>query len=325
MSMRRSQFFNRLASLSLAGLALSASAQTYPSKPVTLVVPFVPGGQMDLTARMLAEPLTKLIGQTVVVDTRAGAGGNIGYSSVARSAKDGYTLLVGYSGTHACSPSLYSNLPWEQKDFIPIGMLTSSTHVITVHPSVPVNNLKELIAYLKENPGKVDFASSGTGSLSHIGPLMFEQQTQTSIVHVPYKGTGAVMQDFLAGRIKLYFPTPPAVIPFIKAGKLKALAVTSATRNPSLPDVPTASEAGLPNFELVAWVALFAPAGTPADAVAKLSAAVKQATETPEFSQRANAAGIETKYLSPEATAAQIRRDTVTCASTVARAGIKAE
>ncbi len=324
--MTTERLLQKLIAVSVLSFSVAALAQSYPTKPVTLVVPFVPGGQIDTSARIVSEPLAKFLGQSVVVENRAGASGNIAYQLVARAPKDGYTILVGYSGTHACNPALYTNLQWDPiKDFAAIGMLTVATHVITVHPSVPANNLKEFIAYVKQNPGKVDFASSGVGTLSHIGAVMFQQVMKADMVHISYKGSGEVMKDFLAGRVQLYLPTPPSVLQHVRAGKLKALAITSMARIPTLADVPTANEAGLPGFVLEAWVALFAPAGTPPDVIAKLSDAVKRATDLPETQQKAAAAGLEVRYVGPDALAAQVRKDLDLCAKTIRTAGIKVE
>ena len=324
--MGREHLFRKCIFVSLLCWSAASFGQSYPSKPVTLVVPFVPGGQIDLSARIVSDPLAKFLGQSVVVENRVGASGNIGYTAVARAPKDGHTILVGYSGTHVCNPALYANLPWDPiKDFAPIGMLTVATHVITVHPSVPVNNLRELIAYLKQNPGKIDVASSGVGSLSQIGAVMMQHLTQTEMLHVPYKGSGEVMKDLLAGRVQVYFPTPPSIMQHVRAGKLKALAVTSMSRLQAMPDVPTANESGLPGFVVEAWVALFAPGGTPPDVIAKLSDAVQRAMELPESRQRAADAGIEVRFVGPDAISAQIRKELDSCGKTIRAAKITAE
>ena len=324
--MTQERFFEKCILVALLCCPGVLFGQSYPSKTVTLVVPFVQGGQHDTSARIVSEPLSKLLGQPVVVENRAGASGNIAYQMVARAPKDGYTILVGYIGTSACNPSLFANLTWDPiKDFAAVAMLTTSTHVIVVHPSVPAHNLKELIAYLKQNPGKVNLASSGLGTLSHIGPVRFQQLTQTEMVHVPFKGGGQVMPELLAGRIQVYFATPASAMQHVQAGKLRALAVTSMSRNPSMRDVPTANESGLPAFEVEAWAALFAPAGTPSEVITKLSDAVKRALEMPATRQRVAGVGLETSYLGPEAMAAQVQKDLDTCSATIRAAGIKAD
>ncbi len=296
------------AALTLATTA--AFAQSFPTKTVTLVVPNPPGGVVDTSARVVAEPLTKLLGQPVVVDNRPGASGNIAYQMVARSAKDGHTLLISYSAYHVANPSLFAKLPWEQKDLAPVALLTVATNVITVHPSITQNNLKDFVGHLKANPGKVNYASQGNGSLAHLGSAMFEQSTGTDMMHIPYKGSGAAIQDVLAGQVQVFITTPPSVMGHIQSGKLKGLAVTSKTRHPMLPNVPTTAEAGLPGFELDAWVGLFAPAGTPPAVIAKLTEEVKRALETPEAKQRAAGAGIDVRYEGPEALAARVAKET---------------
>jgi tripartite-type tricarboxylate transporter receptor subunit TctC len=301
----------RLACVSLLALASTAAfAQSYPTKPITFIVPNPPGGVVDTAARLAGDPLTKLLGQAVVVENKGGASGNIAYQQVARAPKDGYTLLVSYSAYHVGNPAMFAKLPWDQKDLAPVALIVAATNVITAHPSVPANTLKEFIAHVKSQPGKVNFASQGNGSLAHVGTALFEQQTQTDMVHVPYKGSGAAIQDVLAGQVQVFITTPPSVMGHVQNGKLKAYAVTSKARHPMLPNVPTTAEAGMPGFELEAWVGLFAPAGTPPDVIAKLSENVKKALELPETKQRAATLGVEPRYLGPDALAALVKQDT---------------
>jgi tripartite-type tricarboxylate transporter receptor subunit TctC len=287
-----------------------ALAQAYPSKPITLIVPNPPGGLVDSSARLVSEPLSRLLGQPIVVDNRGGASGNIAYQTVARAPKDGYTLLASYSAYHVGNPAMFDKLPWEQKELVPVALITAAMNVITVHPSVPAKNLKEFIAYVKQNPGKVNYASQGNGSLSHVGTELFDQTIQAEMTHVPYKGSGQAIQDVLAGQVQVFMTTPPSVMGHVQGGKLRALAVTSKKRHPMMPDVPTTAEAGLPGFELEAWVGLFAPAGTPPDVIAKLSENVKKALEQPETKKRADTIGVEPHYLAPDALAALVRKDT---------------
>jgi tripartite-type tricarboxylate transporter receptor subunit TctC len=262
--------YRSLAIISIALGSNLAHAQPFPDRPITLVVPNPPGGLVDTSARLLSEPLTRVIGQPVIVDNKPGASGNTAYQYVAKAKPDGYTLLISYSGYHVGNPSLMDKLPWDPvKDFSPVGLLTVSTNVIAVHPSVPVNNLKELIAYAKANPGKLNYASQGNGSVSHIGTEIFKQNTGVDIVHVPYKGSGPAIQDVLAGQVQVFITTPPSVMQHVQSGKLKGLAVTGTSRHPGMPNVPTTAEAGLPTFQLESWVALYAPAGTPASVIAK--------------------------------------------------------
>ena len=291
----------------IAGLAC---AQNFPDHPITLVVPNPPGGLVDTSARLLSEPLARVIGQPVVVDNKPGASGNTAYQYVAKAKPDGYTLLISYSGYHVGNPALMDKLPWDPvKDFSPIALLTVSTNVIAVHPSVPVNNLKELIAYAKANPGKLNYASQGNGSVSHIGTEIFKQTTGVDMVHVPYKGSGPAIQDVLAGQVQVFITTPPSVMQHVQSGKLKGLAVTGKNRHPGMPNVPTTAEAGLASFQLESWVALYAPAGTPAPVVTKLTDSVKKSLALPEIKERADAAGVELRYLNPPAMDALLKKE----------------
>ena len=293
---------NRLLVILLAlGVMGGAVAQIFPDHAITLIVPNPPGGLVDTSARLLSEPLTRVLGETVIVENKPGASGNTAYQFVAKAKPDGYTLLISYSGYHVGNPALMDKLPWDPiKDFAPIALLTVSTNVIAVHPSITVNNLKELIAFAKANPGKLNYASQGNGSVSHIGTEIFKQTTGIEMVHVPYKGSGPAIQDVLAGQVQVFITTPPSVMQHVQSGKLKGLAVTGKTRHPSMPNVPTTAEAGLTSFQLESWVALYAPAATPAPVVAKLSEAVKKSLEQAEVKQRADTAGVEVRYLNPQ-------------------------
>lgn len=308
--------------LCLLALGMPAHAQTFPSKPITVVVPAPPGGVVDASGRLLAEAMARQLGQPVVVDNRGGASGNIGYSHVARAAADGYTLLTSYSAFHLGNPSLFPKPGWAQADFVPVAMAVVATNVIAVHPSIPANTLAELIAYLKSNPDKVSYASQGSGSLAHVGTEIFKSQTSTNMLHVPYRGSGPAIQDMLAGQVQLFITTPPSVMQHIQSGKLKGIAVTGKTRHPGLPQVPTTAEAGLPGFELEGWVALFAPTGTPAEALNRLTAAVKASVETPEVVAKAKAAGLEIRFLAAPALQELVRTDTAGWAKTIKSANI---
>ncbi len=318
-----------LSAMAFAVAALAAPtmvlAQSYPSKPITLVVPNPPGGFVDASARILSDSLAKVTNQPIVVDNRGGGSGNVAYQAVARANPDGYTLLNSYSAYHVGNPNLTPKLPWAQKDFVPVALITVATNVIAVHPSIPAKNLGEFISYLKANPGKVSYASQGNGSLSHIGTEMFKLQTQTSMVHIPYRGSGPALQDVLSGQVQVFITTPPSVMGQVQVGKLNGLAVAGKTRHPGMPNVPTTAEAGLKGFELEAWVGIFAPANTPPDVVAKLSAQIKAALELPETKTRADGAGIELRYLSPAALDALVKKDTEFWAKTIKAAGIKPE
>lgn len=306
----------------LAGSAAAAFAQDFPAKTVTIVVPNPPGGLVDTSARLVGDPLSKLLKQSVVIDNRPGGSGNIAYQAVGRAKPDGYTLLASYSAYHTGNPWLMKDLPWAPKDFAPVALVTVATNVITVHPSVPVNSLKELVDYLKKNPGKVNYASQGNGSLSHLGTELFKLQTGTSIIHVPYKGSGQAIQDVLAGQVQMFITTPPSVIQHIQAGKLKALAVAGKSRHPNLPNVPTTAEAGLPGFELEAWVALFAPAGTPQPVINKLSQDVKLALEQPDVKARAATQGVEVRYMPPDALDGLVKKELVYWGDVIKKANI---
>ncbi len=311
-----------LAALMLLAFNMSTSAQTFPQKPITLVVPAPPGGVVDATGRLLGEAMSRQLGQPVVIDNRGGASGNIGYSHAARATGDGYTLLTSYSAFHLGNPSLFPKPGWAQSDFVPIAMAAVATNVIAVHPSIPANTLGELIAYLKANPDKVSYASQGSGSLAHVGTEIFKAQTATSIVHVPYRGSGPAIQDMLSGQVQLFITTPPSVMQHIQAGKLKGIAVTGKSRHPGLPQVPTTAEAGLPGFELEGWVAIFAPAATPVDVVNRLAAAVKASVETPDVISKAKAAGLEIRFLPPAALQDLVRAETAGWANTIKSANI---
>ena len=311
-----------LAALMLLAFNMPTSAQTFPNKPITLVVPAPPGGVVDATGRLLGEAMSRQLGQPVVIDNRGGASGNIGYSHAARATGDGYTLLTSYSAFHLGNPSLFPKPGWAQSDFVPIAMAAVATNVIAVHPSIPANTLGELIAYLKANPDKVSYASQGSGSLAHVGTEIFKAQTATSIVHVPYRGSGPAIQDMLSGQVQLFITTPPSVMQHIQAGKLKGIAVTGKSRHPGLPQVPTTAEAGLPGFELEGWVAIFAPAATPVDVVNRLAAAVKASVETPDVISKAKAAGLEIRFLPPAALQDLVRAETAGWANTIKSANI---
>ena len=282
-------------------VASCAAAQAQADRTLALVVPVPPGGILDQMARMVAPSMGKLLGQTLIIENRAGASGNIAAGAVARAKPDGQTLLVGYSMFHVGNPSMFSKLAWDPvRDFAPVAMLVVSPHVVAVHPSVPIRTMKELVEYGRANPGKLNYATSGNGSVPHVGMELFKQQTGVNIVHVPYKGAGPAMQDVVAGQVQMTIATPPSLMGQVQAGRLRALAVAGKTRHPLLPDVPTTAEAGYPNFELEAWVALFAPMGTPPDVVARLSDAVRQSLQTEEVRKTAAAAGVEIRYQDPQ-------------------------
>ena len=292
----------QLVALTLAAWAGGAAAQAaYPSKPVTLVVPTAPGGTTDIAARMLAEPLGKALGQTMIVDNRGGASGGIAAVAVKRAESDGYTLLMQYSGYHVITPNVIKqSAQWEAKDLQAVANVLSAPQVIVVREGLPVTTLAELVAYAKANPGKLSYASSGNGSLQHVTGAMLEQQAGITMTHVPYKGTGPALQDLLGAQVDLTFGTPPPYMPFIQSGKLRALAVTGRSRVSSLPNVPTAAEAGLPKLDATSWFGVFAPAKTPKPIIDKLSAEIAKVTATPAFKQKAVELGATAEYMNPQ-------------------------
>jgi tripartite-type tricarboxylate transporter receptor subunit TctC len=297
----------------LLGAAVQAQGTAYPSKPVTLVVGSAPGGTTDIAARMLAGPLGKSLGQTIVVDNRAGASGAIAAVAVKRAEPDGHTLLMQYSGYHVITPVVSKQaLGWEAKDLQPVANVLNAPQVVVVRAGLPVKSMAELIAYAKANPGKLTYASSGNGSLQHVTGAMLEQQAGIQMTHVPYKGTGPALQDLLGAQVDLTFGTPPPYMPHIHSGKLRALAVTSSARVSSLPDVPTTAEAGLPKLDPTSWFAVFAPAATPKGVVDKLAAEIGRVMATPEFKKKAADLGASADFVPPaklgELTQAELKR-----------------
>ena len=301
MKMKKSFFIkNLLAVLILGGVNASFAQDSYPSRPITLIVPSSAGGTTDFTARLIAEPLTKALGQPVVVDNKGGASGNIGGQAVAIAKPDGYTLLVAYSGYQVGNPHLFKKAPWDPiKDFTPVAFLTKAPQVIVATPGLPVNDLKELIAYAKANPGKLNYASSGNGSIQHIAGELLKQVTGTQMAHIPYKGAGPAVQDLMAGQVDLFITTPASVIGQIKGDKLKALAVTSSVRLSALPNVATTGEQGIKNFNIDSWFALYAPAGTPPEVIKKLNAEVNKILSRPDIQKKAEESGTFVEQMTP--------------------------
>ena len=299
--MKRRHLMALGASAVAAGLSpLSFAQAKFPLRPITLVVPTPPGGSTDFTARLIAEPLTRALGQSIIVDNKPGASGNIGNQFVARSKPDGYTLLMAYSGYQVGNPHLFKDAGWEPiKDFVPVAMVTRAPQVVVIHHALPVNTLQELVAYAKKNPGKLNYASSGNGSIQHIAGELFKQLTGTFITHIPYRGSGPAVQDLLAGTVDLHITTPASVVAHIKSGRLRALAVTSPKRLTSLPDVPTATEAGLKGYDLDSWFALYAPTGTPAAVVQQINAEVNKILQTPEVRKKAEDSGTAVEAMTP--------------------------
>src|SRR5438045_3343206 len=275
--------------IALAAFAFAQASATYPTKPIRLVVPFPPGGATDILAREVAKHLTDAWGQSVVVDNRPGAGGNIGSELVAKAAPDGYTLEMGTVGTHAINASLYSKMPYDHvKDFAPVILVAGVPNVLVVNPEVPVKSVPELVAYAKANPGKLNFASSGSGTSIHLSGELFKTMTGVQMTHVPYKGSAPALTDLIGGQVQLMFDNLPSSPTFIKAGKLRALAVPSPTRAPALPDVPTVADT-VPGFEASSWFGVLAPAGTPPEIIARINGEVTKWLATPEAKEKLTA------------------------------------
>jgi tripartite-type tricarboxylate transporter receptor subunit TctC len=294
----------------LLTLPLAAAAQTYPSKPIRLICPVPPAGAVDIASRATAHELTKILGQTVTVDNKPGAGGNLGGAEAARSAPDGYTIFMTTSGIQSINPTLYARMPFDpNKELATVAPLVSLNNVLVLHPSVPASSLKEVIALAKKQPGKWTYASSGNGTSIHMSGAMFTQMTGTDILHIPYKGSGPAVTDLLAGQVNMMFDNIPSSLPHIKAGKLRAVATTGAKRDPALPDLPTVAEAGVPGYESGVWFGLMVPAGTPKDIIGRLNAAAVQAAKAPEFVKRMTALGYNIIPGTPEEMAAMNKRD----------------
>jgi len=285
----------------LGGSFDAARAQTYPNRNITLVVPFPPGGSTSIVGRVIADKMSQLLGQSIVVDNRGGAGGTVGTKAVAKSEPDGYTLLAGYTGTLAIGPSLYHNIGYDpRKDFAPIGSIGCSPSSLVVHPSFAVKSVAELIAYAKANPGKVNFGSAGVGTVGHITGEYFAHATGIHIVHIPYKGTGPALSDLLGGHIPMSFSPIATTSGNVKAGLLRGLAVTSVHRNALLPDVPTMIEAGIPGFDASLCYGLLAPAGAPRAVIDRLNKALREALASDEVKKQLELDGTEITPGTPE-------------------------
>ncbi len=331
--MMRSRFQARRAcALALIATAMSALAwadSAYPNKPIRIVVPFTPGGSPDVLARTLGQKITEATGAAVVVENIAGAGGTIGADRVAKAPADGYTLLMGHVGTLAVAPSVYPNLPYDPvKSFVPVAWVARVPNVLAVHPSLPVKNTTELVAYLKTHPGQVNYGSGGNGSAAHLATEYFKWVTQTFVVHVPYRGTAPSVADAVAGQIQMVFTGAPAIIPMVKAGKLRAIAVSSPKRMEAMSDVPSLAESGikgLAGFEADQWYGLVAPAGTPAAVVQKLNQVVNASLSAPEMVARLKTEGAMASPQSPEVFGQLIQSEIKRWRPVVENAKIKAD
>ena len=303
-------FLKTLAGAVAATLVPCASAQSaYPSKPIKIIAPVQPGGGVDLVARTIADRLGRVLGQSIIVDNQSGGGGVVGSMATARAAPDGYTLMVGYVGTHGTNPAV-RRLPYDAvKDFTPIAMVGGTPNVLVVPPSVPVNTLKEFVAYVKANPGKLSYGSSGPGTLTHLAMEQLKVAADLDIVHVPYRGIGPAITDILGGQTQALFPGLAAALPHIKAGKMRPLAVTGTRRHPLLPDVPTFEESGYKGFDGVQWYGIVGPANLPAPIVKQLNEEINKLLANPELRERLSGEALEPMPMTPEQFGQYIRDD----------------
>jgi tripartite-type tricarboxylate transporter receptor subunit TctC len=309
-----------------AAHAQTSPAQTYPSRPIRLIVPFPPGGSTDILSRALAQKLSEGLSQPVVIDNRPGAGGSIGSEAAAKATPDGYTLVMGQLGPLAVSPAIYKNLPYDPvKSFAPVSLMAMVPSVLVVNPQVAAASAGELIAYARANPGKLTYGSAGSGSTSHLTTEYFKLATGTDILHVPYKGVGPMLTDLISGQLSMGINGAPAVMPHVNSGRLRALAVTGLTRLPSLPQIPTLDESGVKGFDASGWYGILAPAGTAREIVMKLNAEIRRIMQTPELRARLDNEGAIPAAGSPEEFAAFIVSEIARWGAVLKRAGIEAQ
>lgn len=307
------------------GVIGNALAQTYPTKPIRVIVPFPAGGGTDIVARIVTDALGKTLNAQLIVDNRGGAGGIVGTDLAAKSTADGYTTII-VSGSHAINPSLHDKLPYDSvRDFTPISMLVSAPGLLVVHPSLPVSNVKQLIALATEKPGVLNYATAGNGTPPHLAAKLFEVLTKVRMVHVPYKGNSQAMTDLVAGRVPVSFPTIPSVLSHVKANRLRALAVTSEKRSAVVPEYPTIAESGVPEYSASSWYGMLAPAGIPTQVTATLSKAIVKAMQTPEVRQKLEARGVDPVGNLAKEFDLQIKNDIKKWAMVVKEADVKVE
>jgi tripartite-type tricarboxylate transporter receptor subunit TctC len=315
-----------VALVALIFIATQAAAQQYPGRPIRLIVPAAPGGGTDITARSFVPALQEGLGQPVVIENRGGAGGAIGSDVVAKAAPDGYTLVLGGTGTLAVNPTLYTDVGYDpRKDFAPIGLIGTGQLIVLVNPSVAAKTIPELIVLAKQQPGKLSYASAGIGSGIHLGAVLFEMMAGVKLTHVPYRGTAPALTDLIGGHVQIYFSSIPSSIGIVKEGKVRALAVTGPARSPVFPDLPTVSEAALPGFEAVLHYGIVAPAGTPKPVVDKLSSALREAVMAPDTKERMAADGTEPLPSTPEEYAVDIDKEEKKWSAIVRASGAKAQ
>ena len=324
MRMDRRALLTGLAALPLARPAVAQGA--WPARPVRVVVPFAPAGATDILGRLTATELGNALGQSFVVENRAGAGGNLGSDLVAKSPPDGYTLLFGAAGNIGINPSLFANMPYDPaRDLAPVSLIAEVTNILVVHPSVNARSVQELIALGRTTPGGLVYASSGNGSTIHLSAELFAAMTQLRMTHVPYRGSGPAMADLLAGRVALMFDNLPSALPHVREGRLRALAVTAARRSPVLPDLPTIAEAGVPGYEATSWFGLFAPAGTPREIIGRMAREMDAFARRPEVAERIRALGAEPITNTPDDFAAMVRAEIAKWGAVVRASGARAD
>ncbi len=323
--MNRTVIWNiALCALAAAGSTAALAQPAYPTRAIRMVVPFPPGGTTDILARVAGQKITEATGQQVIVDNRPGAGGNIGTEIVAKAPPDGYTLLAAPGSTLTIHPSLYSKLPFDTlKDFAPITIIAAVPNLLVAHPSLPVKNVKELIALAKARSGQLNYASTGAGQSTHLSMELFKITAGIDMTHIPYKGSSPALTDLLAGQVPVMFDNMPSCLPHVKANKLRALGLSTLKRSPALPALPTIAESGLPGFEVSVWFGILAPAGTPRDIVSHLNAIIVKALASPDMRERLAGQGAEPIGNTPEEFTAQMRRDLVKWAKVVKDAAIK--
>jgi len=314
-----------MAAALLLAFGAAAQAQGFPAKPVRLVVPFAPGGGADILARIVGQKLAEPLGQSVIIDNRAGAAGIVGGEIVVKSPPDGYTLLMGAPGL-AINPSLYTRLPFDAlRDLAPISLVGAVPNLVVVHPSVPARTLQELVALARSRPGRLNYASPGRGTSLHFAAELFRSMTGTELVHVAYKGGAPAVTDLVGGHVDLMFDVLPSSLPYVKSGRLRALAITATQRSPLLPDLPTVAESGLAGYQAITWNGLLAPAGTPRDVIARLQQAIHQAVRAPDMRERYAAIGTDQVTNTAEEFAAFMREESAKWARVAKAAGIKPE
>ena len=310
----------------LAGAAQSAAAQTYPMKPIRVIIAQAPGSATDVVTRTLGSRLQASLGQPLVVDARPGAGGTLGTDVAAKAPPDGYNLFMANNSTHGANPALYSRLPYDAvRDFAPIIFVASTPYVLSVHPSVPVTTVKQLIAFAKARPGQINYASAGNGSTHHLSGELLKSMAGIDIVHVPYKGTGPALTGLLSGEVSITFATVTSIQPHLKSGRAKALAVTTPQPSPMLPGVPTISASGLPGFEMLSWFGLLAPAATPPAIVTQLNAEVAKVLALPEIKSALGAQGLETRGGTPAQFGDYIKSEIAKISKIAKTAGVRAD